>query len=132
MGLKNKELASEYRRQYYLDNREHTLEINRQWRKNNKKKDKDLKRRYHLKKYFGITLEEYDQMMADQDGTCAICNEPCFSKPSLAVDHCHDTNRIRGLLCHQCNVGLGAFKDSTHLLKEAIKYLDGMDWNDSY
>lgn len=60
----------------------------------------------------------------DQAGMCAICGE-FLSKETkhVMVDHCHETNRIRGLLCRRCNIGLGMFKDSIRNLKEAINYL---------
>ena len=55
-------------------------------------------------------LAEYEQMLVQQGGECAICGQKDKSF-NLAVDHCHGTKRIRGLLCSQCNVGLGSFKD---------------------
>ena len=85
---------------------------------------------WSLRKY-GITLEEYDRMAENQGGVCAICgNKDILIGPDgtskirrLAVDHCHDTNKVRGLLCSCCNGGLGLFKDSNILLKKALKYL---------
>ena len=56
------------------------------------------------------------------DSKCAICQK---SDLRLSVDHCHSTGQIRGWLCHNCNVGLGHFKDDTDLLRAAINYLDG-------
>lgn len=63
-------------------------------------------------------------MLAAQDGKCLICRRtnPDSAKP-LAVDHCHATNRVRGLLCHKCNTGLGSFDDNPELLVGAIAYL---------
>jgi hypothetical protein len=87
-------------------------------------------RRSHLKK-FGLTVEEYDRLLEDQNGVCAICNNP-ESDPhpttkriqkNLAVDHCHETNTNRGLLCAKCNKGLGSFKDNIAYLERAIDYL---------
>jgi uncharacterized protein YlaI len=84
-------------------------------------------RRHHLKKY-GITIEEYDVLFKKQEGKCAICDE---SKPvrkrdnNLHVDHDHNNNQIRGLLCDNCNKGLGHFKDSVPLLQRAVNYLVG-------
>lgn len=75
----------------------------------------------------------YEKMFHDQNGLCAICKNPETLKTNnkkhtiskrLAVDHCHITNKIRGLLCHHCNVSLGGFKDSIETLKAAINYLD--------
>jgi hypothetical protein len=58
---------------------------------------------------FGITLAQYDQMVTDQAGVCAICKRPCSTGKRLAIDHDHDTNRVRGLLCTRCNRHLGWF-----------------------
>jgi hypothetical protein len=78
-----------------------------------------------------LTVEEYNRMNFKQNGLCAICGkkETRTSRNNiicnLAVDHCHITNIIRGLLCHNCNVGLGHFKDRIDLLEKAIVYLKG-------
>jgi hypothetical protein len=81
------------------------------------------KRRVRLAK-FGITPEIYDQMLVEQDGKCAICGVPCFvEKRALAVDHDHKTNSVRGLLCINCNTGLGKFKDNATVLMKAAQYL---------
>ena len=90
----------------------------RQWRAANPLKAKQN----DLRKMFGISLEEYETMLARQDGVCAICGQrdQWFS---LAVDHCHASNRIRGLLCSQCNRGIGMFKDRPDLLDKAAAYL---------
>lgn len=84
----------------------------------------DKQRKRNLKKDFGITIEFYEELLLKQDGCCKICrtHHTKFSK-RLAVDHDHNTGKIRGLLCMYCNTGLGKFKDSTSLLTEAINYL---------
>lgn len=70
---------------------------------------------------FGLTAESYWDLYKKQNGKCFICGKKSSRK--LGVDHCHKTNKVRGLLCVSCNVGLGHFKDSTELLKKAIRYL---------
>lgn len=81
----------------------------------------EQKRRYALKRYFGITLEQYEEMFIKQNGVCALCGmKP--QKP-LSVDHCHTTNRVRGLLCQPCNMALGLLKDNIKTLQNAINYL---------
>lgn len=82
------------------------------------------RRRYKLRRY-GLTLEDYVQKLAEQHGRCALCGcEPDTTRRhDFAVDHCHATGRIRGLLCRRCNVGLGHFEDSPELLANAIAYL---------
>lgn len=78
---------------------------------------------------FGITQDEYDAMLAGQNGGCAICGSRDGMIRSgqvlrLSVDHCHETNRVRGILCNSCNNGLGRFKDDPELLRRAADYLE--------
>lgn len=78
-----------------------------------------------LRKKFGIGLVEYQQMAERQQNKCALCGrEERTRQRRLAIDHCHETNKIRGLLCHHCNTGLGNFMDSIALLKLAVTYLE--------
>lgn len=78
-----------------------------------------------IRRQYGITLAEYDQMLRDQDYKCAICgNEDEVEGRRLAIDHCHDSGKVRGLLCGKCNRGLGLFYDNKNLLTNAISYLD--------
>lgn len=77
-----------------------------------------------LRKNYNMTVEEYESILNSQNGVCAICEKECLSGRNLAVDHCHETNTIRGLLCSNCNPGLGHFKDSSNLLRKAIAYLE--------
>lgn len=74
---------------------------------------------YHLKARYGITREEFDQLFERQRGLCAIC----LSEPAAHVDHDHETRQVRGLLCFNCNGGLGQFKDDPMRLALAIAYL---------
>lgn len=71
-----------------------------------------------------ITKEEYDQLYSEQSRKCAICdNPPSGFKKTLCLDHCHDTLKVRGLLCDNCNSGLGKFKDNVDVLLKAVNYL---------
>lgn len=81
------------------------------------------KNRSHLKTRFGITIEEYNLMFLQQNNCCAICYKESKSK-RLAVDHCHITGKIRGLLCSKCNQGIGLFYENIESLKRAILYLE--------
>jgi hypothetical protein len=72
---------------------------------------------------YSIPPEQYRDMLLAQDHKCAICRLPCTTGRRLAVDHCHTTGRIRGLLCRACNQGLGQFKDDVALLNAAVAYL---------
>lgn len=77
-----------------------------------------------LKDRYGITLIEYNQMYADQCGLCAICSGDLDASSRKApVDHDHSTGKVRGLLCHFCNRGLGLFKDDPELLESAAMYI---------
>ena len=77
-----------------------------------------------IRRQYGITLAEYEQMLRDQDNKCAICgNEDEVEGRRLAIDHCHDSGNVRGLLCGKCNRGLGLFYDNQELLGNAISYL---------
>ena len=83
---------------------------------------------YDLKRAFGISLDEYNTILGKQNGCCAICgisnNEIANGKETrFSVDHDHKTGEIRGLLCGNCNRGVGNLKDSIETLKSAINYL---------
>lgn len=78
-----------------------------------------------LKSKYGISLEEYNAMLKKQNRLCKICghSDP-GPKGVFAVDHCHATGKVRGLLCYLCNMGLGSFRDSVSVLKAAIRYIE--------
>lgn len=95
-------------------------------------RDKDPERfaEYDRKRSFGLSKKDYKVMLSEQNGVCAICG---FSETvrtntnklmNLAVDHCHKTGEIRGLLCSKCNMALGGFNDDVSTLKSAIEYLN--------
>jgi len=96
---------------------------------------------WHLRSKYGIGKEDYDLMLVEQGGTCKICNKKGHIRKKgsrkgmagtpvpLSVDHNHETGQIRGLLCLNCNTGLGHFKDNIDLIKKAVKYLDETDGN---
>lgn len=132
--------------------REHSREANRAWVKANPEKNRAKTKRYRdanpvtsrkvatrsrLKATYGITVEQYLGLLEAQRGKCALCEIPIISlvdddrdfngQPDnniARVDHCHETGRVRGLLCFCCNVGLGKFRDDTKLLLKAVRYLD--------
>ena len=144
------EARIEYDKKYYLINRDRILarqktrqiekrdEIRKylkQWYGKNKDKDKEYKKRYleanpnilknsYYKRHYGITLAEYEDMLIKQGGGCALCGtlKP-KGKGSFHVDHCHKTGKIRGLLCHSCNVGIGNLQESYELLIKAAQYI---------
>jgi hypothetical protein len=77
-----------------------------------------------LKSNYGISLEEYERMLACQGGRCAICGstDPC-GKPTFAVDHDHVTGEVRALLCNKCNPAIGMLGDDPERLEAAARYL---------
>lgn len=72
---------------------------------------------------YGLTPEQYDALLQQQDGVCAICREKCRTGQRLSVDHDHATGRIRGLLCRNCNLGIGHLGDSADRIASALAYL---------
>ena len=77
---------------------------------------------------YKITQDDWDKLLKIQDERCAICRQPSTTVINgrikrLAIDHCHETNQVRGLLCSCCNAGLGMFNDDWLLLENAIEYL---------
>lgn len=91
--------------------------------KRQKKEYKRVRHTHYMRKY-GISLEHYNTLHTKQSGLCAICHKPETGRfKFLAVDHCHKTGEIRGLLCHLCNKALGGFNDDPILVKKALDYL---------
>jgi hypothetical protein len=138
--------AREKSAQYRLDNPEKWKEIDRrakskarqnpekairirnyqkQYREDNRKALSDRER----KRKFGITPERYSEIFKTQNGLCAICKHPETATrlgkvKSLSVDHCHTTGKIRGLLCSDCNTGIGKLKENKNIFLLAIQYLE--------
>jgi hypothetical protein len=115
---KNRDHVRDYGRKYVNAHKEKILE-NRQ-----KPSRKRAARDGAMRREYGISAEEYDDLLAGQHGRCAICQRPATSfRRALHVDHDHGTGEIRGLLCCSCNRALGYLSDSTHLLQRALSYL---------
>jgi hypothetical protein len=79
-----------------------------------------------LKMKYGLTLEEYAKKCFEQNNQCAICGGPP-NKHGLYVDHCHKTQKVRGLICNFCNVGIGQLKDDYKIVEKAAQYLKSFD-----
>lgn len=86
--------------------------------------EKESHMKHRLKQLYGITRDDYNNMLDAQDNCCAICktHKDTLTR-ALAVDHCHDTGNVRGLLCNRCNRALGQFEDDIELLKAAVSYM---------
>lgn len=101
----------------------------KEWTSKSKKKHWKKNSVHESLRQLGITIDIYDDLIEKHQGLCAICNneETRLSRNGgvcrLAIDHCHSTGKIRGLLCHGCNTGIGKFKDNIDLLQAAITYL---------
>jgi hypothetical protein len=78
---------------------------------------------YLKERRYGITQDQFNQMLVDQNNMCKICSTEFKSTKDTHIDHCHDTNIVRGLLCNNCNLALGQFNDNTDNMDNAIKYL---------
>lgn len=85
-----------------------------------------LKKCANLVRRYGISLKQRDELIINQDYKCAICLKNLLKEESkrVHVDHCHDTGKIRGILCHYCNAGIGHFEDDLNLLQRAVIYLE--------
>lgn len=119
-----KEIARQRTAKWIEDNQERYRAYKREYRQS--ENFKRAFRKWHLKKKYGLTPEQYDEMLEAQGGGCAICGTPP-GDIALHVDHCHETGRVRGLLCFPCNAGLGQFKHDPELLLAAASYA-GAHW----
>ena len=115
--LRNKE--RERGKEKYQKNKEQHKVICNKYREEHLPLYKNL----YLKNKYNITLDDKNKMKNEQDNKCLICKNEFKDDKSTYVDHCHITNKIRGLLCHTCNSGLGMFKDNIEYLERAIEYL---------
>lgn len=114
---------SEYNKKYHAANRAPRLAAQRariQGDPEAREKVRLGNKRHKLMSLYGITLEQYDEMLEAQNGVCAICE----SAGRLCVDHDHETNRVRGLLCVSCNRMLGLAKDDPKVLLKGSFYLE--------
>lgn len=118
---KNPEIIKAIKQRQWQNNKESIGSRNKAWRDSNKNVTKNQK----LRAQYGITLDDYHCMLVAQNNCCALCGKEFgdtqFTRP--AVDHCHNTGKVRGLLHGQCNTGLGFFNDDIDLLLKAAEYL---------
>ena len=119
----SKEQRAAYIKEYREKNKEQIAAWNKEYYEKNKEQINARAKEYRLKSKYGITLTENNVLLQKQNNKCKICLVE-FSNVTPNVDHCHTTNKIRGLLCRACNTGLGQFKDNTKLLTKAINYLE--------
>ena len=139
-----KKCQNEYNRKYRKNNPDIVEKINKkhkiylkEYRKANRvkrneylkewyRKNPDKKRSQKYRRRYGIDVEDYNKMLAEQDNVCAICGNTDLGRKMakyFVIDHCHKTGEIRGLLCHKCNMILGLCNDDPEILLSGALYL---------
>lgn len=117
------------RQEYCRRNRERISRYAKEYRRKNRDKIARRGKEWHKKTWFwrkyGVTSEAHEQMYLDQNRCCALCGEP-VPYDKIVTDHDHKTNKIRGLLCQRCNLGLGVFGDTLEGFRRATQYLEGV------
>lgn len=116
--FKSHEMEKNKRRDYYKKNKETVMVKNRDYYRKTCK-ESNVKRRCKKR---GISIEQYNEMLIEQNFSCDICSK-WLNEKERSIDHCHQTNTVRGILCDNCNTGLGLFKDSIEFLNQASRYL---------
>ena len=115
---------TEWRKDYAVRNREKVLAWKRKSSRIYRERNPGYWRENAYQRKFGITVAEYEEMLAAQEGVCAIFGGlPNAPGNRLHVDHCHDSQRVRGLLCGRCNRAIGLLGDDHQLLAKAAAYL---------
>jgi hypothetical protein len=109
-------------KKWRADNPERYRETQRRMRST--PQGKTRQRAGYLKRKYGITIEQYDELLAAQGGRCAICRREPRPDISLHLDHDHESGQLRGVLCFRCNNALGDFDDEVSLLRAAVGYLE--------
>ena len=141
MPYKDPEKQKEYNRKYRIRHKERINAKTREWYKSNKQKSREYAKRYkgkykahasryyfhitknyHLKKKYGITLEQYNNMSASQNEVCYLCGRTNGDR-SLAVDHNHKTGKVRKLLCAHCNYLVGTVENRQSEIDRIKEYL---------
>lgn len=117
---RKKERSQEWKLWISNNKEERKMSVN-EWRKRNPKRYKDS----FLKRKYSITTDMYNEILNSQNNSCAICkiHESNLNYP-MFIDHCHSTGRFRGLLCRNCNSGIGYFKDNISVIENSISYLE--------
>jgi hypothetical protein len=119
---------------WYQRNRERGIANAKRWQQANAERHKAYQRRYraehpqqfregHLRRVFNFTGAQYEALLNEQGGGCALCGREPRAGRSLHVDHNHKTGVVRGLLCFRCNAGIGQFGEDTFRIADAIVYL---------
>lgn len=112
------------KKKWQEENGEKVADSNKKWRKNNKKKSYNIQRANGLRSNYKMSIEDYDNMLLQQNNQCAICkiNKNKLNR-KLDVDHCHTSGKVRKLLCRSCNVSLGRLNEDVFTLTNMIEYI---------
>lgn len=122
---KNKEKRDLYLKEWRLKNPTYVRDNMRTWRANNLERSRKQSNNNKLLQKYGISSEEKIAMLASQGGQCATCDSRTPNhKNGWSVDHCHATGKVRGILCHGCNIALGLTKDNPHVLRALANYIE--------
>ncbi len=101
------------------------LQKDREYKKSLPKETKSERAlRYQLKYHYGLSTEQFSELILKQDNACAICRTSFEARPSIAVDHCHTKGSVRGLLCRGCNTGIGMLREKPENFISAFNYLE--------
>lgn len=113
-------------KRWSLRNPDRMKQASRSWIERNREYNSTRTRKYNLLRQYGITEKGYANLLEKQKGLCAICgtDKPTGKWKVFAVDHCHNTGMVRGLLCNECNRGIGLLRDNPEILRKAADYLD--------
>lgn len=102
----------------------------RRWKRANPERVRTQSAAQHLKRRYGLTVERYGEMLKEQGGVCRICLRPETARVAsgetkpLAVDHCHETGRVRSLLCNNCNTAVGFLESRRDLIDSMLEYIN--------
>jgi len=129
---------SKYNPDYYQKNKDKIKERNKKWYNEHKDYMKPRMKKYshdyyqqhieeikeyHITRLYGLSLSEFNAILEQQDYKCAICGKPLENRKNVHIDHDHETQRVRGVLCGSCNMGIGQFGDNPSVVHKAYKYL---------
>lgn len=139
---RNKEKRKEASRLWKKNNpdkvkahRKNSYISSKKWKEDNRDKMVGYRKRYYkkltpeqrkkwmLNRLYGLSVEQFMEMLSNQGGVCGICGGVTLNK-SLSVDHNHTTGQVRGLLCHRCNTAIGLLNEDVEIMYKVIKYLD--------
>jgi len=122
--MKHRNQVLESHSKYYRKNRNSILKKDRAYCQKNREKINVRMRNWRMKKMYGITIEQFESLLAKQENKCAICGVLRSNNRRFSVDHDHKMGYVRGILCHLCNCMIGMSRDNVVILESGIQYLN--------